>query len=225
MLKKIIIASASLIAVAGAQAQSSTLTIGGTVNAPSCVVTLTGGGAIDYGTTPITVVKTYSKSNGGYRLPARSVDYSLDCDVPIAAHLAFSDKYAGKAYTGTTMYADARFGVVNNADQTVGVFSILNSFSSMQVDNVAAVGALSAPVGTSTWSTTAGAAGLMSASGVAVPGYAIGFIKLAGQTVPQAISKVSGTYTIAMYLDPTIVDSATSLVTFKAGATVTVQYL
>jgi hypothetical protein len=225
MLKKIIIASASLIAVAGAQAQSSTLTIGGTVNAPSCVVTLTGGGAIDYGTTPITVVKTYSKTSGGYAFPMKTVDYSLTCDVPIAAVLAFSDKYAGKAWTGTTMIADVRYGVVDNADQSIGVLALSNSAASMLVDNVAAVGALAAPVGTNTWLTTNGPTGAVSALTSTVPGYAVGFIKASGQTVPQPISNVTGTYSIGLRLNPTIVDSATSLVTFKAGATVTVQYL
>ena len=225
MFKKIVIASAVLIAAMSANAQS-TVTLGGTINPPSCDLVMTTSKAV-YGDMSANTIKGYTPILIGglnyYKLSAKKIDYTLKCDAPVKVELAFSDSNAGKASYSST---GSEWAVVDASGTSVG-YAVLDSTSYTLNSNAVAVPVgvvVAAPVGTTTWGTTFGTGGLFSAAYVA-PGYAFGFSPFVNSTVPNQVSAIDGAFNITPFLKKSYVDAATSIFSIALSGTITLQYL
>lgn len=222
MFKKVLIASALLGVVAGANAAgASTFGVTGTISPAACNITLSGGGLADYGSLTTQTVKTYSTLGANlYNMGPKTVPISVVCPAAQAIELAFSDNKASANFS-FDIYDATRYGMTDGAG-TASIGAYGASLSAALIDGIAPVGFLTATTGSTAWSTTGfGATG----ADVASPGYAVGFIKTAGSKVPAPITSIGGSLTLNAYVSKALVDSSTKAITMNGLATITLQYL
>lgn len=218
MFKKAILVSAMLLATAGAQAQSAGFSVTGVVTPPTCTLTLGGGNSvIDFGSLTKTTVKSYNVSATDYVMPLKSMTFNITCSAAVRAELAFADNYAGKILSANAPDSSL-WGMVDGTG-TTGIGAYYFGLSAITLDGSApVVGYVTAPTGTNTWAPDTN-------NGYVEPGFAMGFIKDAGQTVPQQFTTASGSLTAMSFLNKPYVDAAASTINIKGGGTITLQYL
>ncbi|WP_196766894.1 DUF1120 domain-containing protein [Burkholderia territorii] len=209
-----------------AQAASANFGVTGTINPGACGISLpTGGGVADYGTLSTATVRGYTVYNGGgtpaYVFGNKFIPITVTCSAPTRAELSFVDNKSGQRLSLDQYDAD-RYGVSDGVGGVVAIGAYTLFLSSTLLDGVAAAGYLTAPTGTTAWSSTA--IGGVPAS-VAAPGYAVGFIKTAGNIAPDTFTTMSGNLGVTLYVDQAYVNSATNVISLQGSGTVTLQYL
>ena len=224
MFKKVLIASAMLAAVAGANAQSTGFGVGGTVTPSTCSISLTGAGIADYGGLTKVAVQATSQGTGSggayYALGNRTVALSVSCSSPIRLELATVDNKAAQKFA-----IDAndgfRYGIANGTNTTAfGAYVV--SGSVLTLNGATPATFLTAPTGTTAWSAT-GFNG--EAATTMAPGYATGFSATAAATIPDAVTTIGGNLTFTSYISKAVIDAATGVVTLNGSGTISLQYL
>jgi len=221
MYKKLLIASAVLVAAAGAHAQASSATFDmtGTVTPASCDITLTGGNVADYGVNESANLRKSTlggTTNQHYVLISKSIPWTVSCTAATPLQLVFTDAKAGKALPFDTATDSYRFGLVDGTG-TAAIGSFTVALTGVTIDGASAAGLLLGTAGLNSWNATN--------AGFAAPGKANGFIKTAGLTAPSTLTIVKGSADVVASLGKTYVDGSVSTITLNGGATITLQYL
>ena len=221
MFKKVLIASALLASVVGANAQSTGFGVIGTIAPATCTVSLSGGGTADYGTMTTAAVQARTVENGAYNLGVKGIGIAVNCTAPVALELAFVDNKAAQRLNFSDTYDTLRYGLGNGSSSSVfGHYDL--SLDQVLVDGVTPAVWLSAPTGTTTWATTvAGGAPAFYAQ----PGRAVGFDKVAGATVPASLTAITGSLVVVARVSKPIVDASTAAITLNGSGTISLQYL
>ena len=225
MFKKLLLTSALLATFASAHAQSSqNFGVTGTVSPAPCNVTLTGG-TVNLGTLSQATVKGYivvSNTNNFYQMSPVNATINIVCSAATKVQVSFIDNKSNKnlALDGIDI---VRFGLTNSTAGTIAIGAYQINFTNTTIDGAIPTVYLSAPNGTSNWSTKT--AGTAFTANLVAPGFANGFAKTAGAMVPDAITTLSGNLTFQAYLGKDYVDGATSILTPAGSGTLTLTYL
>jgi hypothetical protein len=123
MFKASMIASALLLALAGARAAPQDLTVRGLITPESCTLELGNHGALDYGTLSASTVRTYEDADPFYLLPSRRISLTVTCPSATAVALAATDNRAASK-PDFTAGDSLGFGLGRSGAQPVGVFRI-----------------------------------------------------------------------------------------------------
>jgi len=223
MFKKALIASAMLVSVIGANAaDTGTVGVTGGATPGACNITLAGTGTADYGILTHAQVQALAVYNSNYNVGQKLIGITVACSGATKAEMSFTDNKAGKNFP-VDVGDGVRFGVVDGSG-TVAIGSYQMTFSGVTLDTVAAAGFLIAPNGTTTWDTTSTGANGVGADWVR-PGYSNGFIKTAGNTVPDTFTNFAANLSVSLYLSKAYMDAATTAVTFNGTSVITMQYL
>jgi type 1 fimbria pilin len=227
MFKKVLIASAVLIAAAGAHAQSSAvITMTGTISPGTCTVTLGGAaaGVADFGTSTAATVRAstlVAGTNPHYDMGTKTFTWNVACTAATPLQLAFTDAQSGKVVPMNASTDSQRFGLVDGASGTTAIGSYGLSFAAGTVaaDGATPKGYLSAPIGANSgWVSTYGL--------TIVPQRAVGFMTATtAQSTPSAITTASGTLSVNVLLSKAYADVATKNIVLNGGGTITLQYL
>lgn len=225
MLKKTVLISTILVACAGAQAQTSaSFSVAGTVNPPSCVLTLNGGSAnIDYGTMAAPAVRSLPTSGvtaAHYQMPTKTVPWSVACTAPMPFELVIEDGKAGKVTPFDPAIDSYRFGLVDGSSASVGSMAwSLSAGTSVTADGSSVYGYFNVPKGTTAWGSP------QSTGPTMTPGKAYALAKLSTSTAPLWVTTANGTFTSVVFVKKQTVDTAVSSITFSGSTTFTLQYL
>ena len=227
MFKQIIFTGVLMAAFVNANAQSASAPFGvtGTITPGACSVTLTGG-QINLGTLSAATVKGYplgGTSSGVYQIPPVNTPISITCGAPTKVEVSFVDNRPGKTFL-VDGSDPVRFGMVDGAGTTgIGSYQLRFLTASTTIDNVAVGQYLSAPNGTTTWSTTT--AGTAVPSNFGAPGYMVGFAKVAGATTPDSFTTLTGTLEFKSFVSVNYVNNATTAIALNGSGTLTLVYL
>ena len=227
MLKKLVFASALLATFAGAYAQSSqNFGVTGQVTPGACTVTLTGGGIVDTGTVSQGTAKLYPLSNNGastvlYSFPFKTVPISITCAAATKVALSIVDNKSAQKLAYNVDDA-ARHGVSDGTAGTVAIGFYSIAFTAATMDGVNVAQFLDAATGSATFSTTGPTAYPV---GTLLPGRTISFAKIAGVTVPDALTTLGGTLGFQTFVSKPYIDAATTVVTPTGSGTLTLVYL
>jgi hypothetical protein len=228
MLKKSVLISTILVACAGVQAQTSaSFSVAGTVNPPSCVLTLNDGTAnVDLGV--LTAPNARSKPTaGGSGSTGAAVHYALDeivvpwkvaCTAPMPVELVLEDGKAGKV---SPMDANdsKRHGLVDAASVSVGSVEWSITSTPIVADGANAYGYFQSTKGSTAWGSP------LSGANKIAPGTAFSIAKLTTSTAPLWASQANGTLSAKTYVKKAKVDAAVAPVVFSGSAVFTLQYL
>lgn len=220
MFKKVLIASAMLVSVVGANAIG--FGVSGVINPSSCTITLSGSGLADYGTLIAATVKGYTQTFPSlYDLGDKPLNYNVACSAPTKVAFSFIDAQAGKVMTGDSNDA-SRYGLVNGSTgtTTIGHYELIVNTAAL--DGVAANASLTTVNGGSAWSLS-GPTGR--AANFAAPGYTVGFIKAAGTATPDAATTIAGVMNFRTRVSKALVDAATTPITLNGAGTLSLVYL
>ncbi|WP_081084327.1 DUF1120 domain-containing protein [Burkholderia territorii] len=215
-------ATAMLMAMGGAHAAgSATFGVTGIITPNSCNVSLAGGGINDYGTKLKTAVQGLPLVNGvAYSLGVKTLTATVSCSAPTKVEIQFVDNNSADRFNLGDGLDVIRYGVADGTLSTpVGGYNA--GFTNVILDGAAAAGALLAPNGTAAWSSTGPAGtGTLTAS----PGYTMGFIKTAGNTVPDAFTLMTGTWNTSLFVSKAYVDASTNTIQLNGTGTMTLVY-
>ncbi|WP_157377771.1 hypothetical protein [Burkholderia ubonensis] len=229
-----LVCSVAIWATVGNASAAGTATFGitGVITPNSCDITLGGGGIANYGTHLKTAVQNFATSTGAGGVPvyvlssigagtisgaSPTIPVAIVCSAPTKAELSFVDNNSAQRFGGDAL----AYGVADGTS-SVPVGSYLVGFANASLDGVTAAGYLTAPNGSTAWSTT-GPTG-QSASFVA-PGYTVGFIKAVANTTPDTFTNMSGNLYTQLFVSKNYVDAATNTIQLNGTGTVTLVYL
>lgn len=222
--KKVLFAAAMLVAAVGAQAQSANFGLTGIITTAACTIAMTtNGGIADYGTMASGTVKALTVYAGkSYLFHSTNIAYNVGCTAPTKIDLLFAD-----TKTGATFPLDGsdlnRYGITDGQG-TVGIGAYAVRLTGTLIDGATPAGYLMQPRTNTAvaWANTGPTA--LTAENSA-PGYATGFRKTIADTMPAALTTLSGTLEITPFLSKVYVDAATNSITMNGAGTVTLQYL
>ena len=117
------------LAVANANAATTDLTVTGTITPAACTPTLGNGGLVDYG---VLSVPDLEEATTIYRLPAKNLNFSIDCSAPVLFALIANDNRRDSADTTNA----ALMGLGKHEDQNIGYFGMRWDEENTQVDGV-----------------------------------------------------------------------------------------
>ena len=223
MFKKLLLASAMLVAAAGASAQSSTVGVGGTISPSGCTISLTGSGISDYGSLVKSTVTGYAVNAGttpSYTMGSKTVGLNVTCASPTKLELAFVDNKATQIMPIDANDA-SRFGIANGSGTTpFGSYWLTGN--ALTINGVAPAVYLTSATGTTAWSTSG--PNSTTANNFS-SGYATGFSSVATDKVPAAVTTIGGSLTTWAFLNKSMVDASTGVLTLNGSTTISLQYL
>ena len=226
MFKASMIASALLLALAGARAAPQDLTVRGLITPESCTLELGNHGALDYGTLSASTVRTYEDADPFYLLPSRRISLTVSCPSATAVALAATDNRAASK-PDFTAGDSLGFGLGRSGAQPVGVFRIqvVDMRLVRTPDGVPepAVRVLVRPKGA-----TRGAWGpgrTDADQGFIDHAMATGYGATAGARVPTAIVRMLGALEVFPFVLKSVVQGARSGIAIDGAATVDFEYL
>jgi hypothetical protein len=242
MFKKAMIASAVLAAAFGAQAQSTaSWSITGTVAASPCVITLAA--PAPWNTLPIAQVKGWqtvaatvpvsatagATYYGGTGATQRTAALDVTCATPAAVALRYTDGKTGTAFTPEGSASAFGLGTYTPAGGTAtNIGAALINHSGLQIkalatDTLAAPAKRLVTVGTATGSSTWTTA--VAGDAWVNPANSYAYSTVATDTVPGAVSQISGNLLFRLHMNKALMDAANSDINFASTGTVTLTTL
>ncbi|ROL62771.1 DUF1120 domain-containing protein [Pseudomonas vranovensis] len=127
-MKTSVLSLAVLISLATANAMAATtdLTVSGTITPAACTPTLSNGGLVEYGSLALTELE---ETSIGYRLPSKSLSFSVECSAPAAFALIANDNRRDSSPASPWF-----FGLGTHQDQAIGYFSMRWGHESIVID-------------------------------------------------------------------------------------------
>ncbi|UVM57410.1 DUF1120 domain-containing protein [Pseudomonas sp. B21-012] len=127
-MKKSVLSLAVLITLATANAMAATtdLTVTGTITPAACTPTLSNGGLVEYGSLALTELE---ETSIGYSLPAKSLNFSIECSAPATFALIANDNRRDSSGTNPWL-----FGLGKHQDQAIGYYGMRWTYESIVVD-------------------------------------------------------------------------------------------
>ncbi|UVL57770.1 DUF1120 domain-containing protein [Pseudomonas sp. B21-035] len=127
-MKKSVLSLAVLMTLATANAMAATtdLTVTGTITPAACTPTLSNGGLVEYGSLSLTELE---ETSIGYKLPAKSLNLSIECSAPATFALITNDNRRDSSPANAWL-----FGLGNHLDQAIGYFGMTMDHENTIVD-------------------------------------------------------------------------------------------
>ncbi|KJK15631.1 DUF1120 domain-containing protein [Pseudomonas sp. NPDC087612] len=127
-MKKSVLSLAALMSLATANAMASTaeLTVTGTITPTACTPTLGNGGVVDYGNIALSNLE---EGPTEYKLPAKTLSLSIDCDGPTTFALAANDNRRD-----ATDPRNYRFGLGMHEGESFGSYMMSWEFENTLID-------------------------------------------------------------------------------------------
>ena len=223
MFKKIAVSMLLIASAFNAQAAGSApFGVTGTITPAACDVTLTGGIA-NLGVVSTVAMRANAVTTGSspaYSLANIYVPFNITCSAATRVEVSFVDNHAGKNAPLDTSDV-MRFGMIDGAGSTA-IGAVTFQLTGQLVDGVSVGQFLISPNGTTAWSAINPAGADAS---YASPGYTIGVAKVAGATVPDSLTTLSGSLRIKIFINKAYVDSATNSITPNTSGTMSLVYL
>jgi type 1 fimbria pilin len=223
MIQKILFAAMFSGAAFAAQAQSAGFSITGTVAPSACTISLGGGGVNDFGSLSRESL-TSATTTGHYVSPRRYMPVTVFCPAPTKFALAFTDNRGGTALDTSEVPADRHFGLGMHKGQKIGNAKFHTE--RLKVKTTAG-GMFRTPAARLI---TAGVAGSTSAwEKTTTPLFhknkSMAFVASADVINPDALAEVSGDVEVALNINSSLVDTATSEIQLDGSGTVTLILL
>ncbi|QVM95367.1 DUF1120 domain-containing protein [Pseudomonas sp. SORT22] len=127
-MKKSVLSLAVLMTLATANAMAATtdLTVTGTITPAACTPTLGNGGLVEYGSLALTELE---ETSTGYRLPVKSLSFSIECSAPAAFALIANDNRRDSSPANAWL-----FGLGTHQDQAIGHFMMRWNYETLVID-------------------------------------------------------------------------------------------
>jgi hypothetical protein len=220
MIRKILFAAMFSGAAFAAQAQSAGFSITGVIPPSACTISLGGGGAIDFGTTPLSKLLDEN---------FKPMSMAVTCPAPTRFALAFTDNRNGTvAETPETsppgLDSAIYFGLGTYNGRNIGNARFYTGHLQIRT---AVGGLLQTPAA---WLATTGVAGSNSSWAETASKYflkdrSIAFAASANATAPDALTEVSGIVHVAKDVSGSVAKAATSDIQLDGSGTVTLVLL
>jgi type 1 fimbria pilin len=222
----------ALSVAAGVHAQSATFTIAGRITPAPCTITLASSGLLDWGN--ITRGDLVPKG-AVYAMPTvKQMPLAVNCPNPTKLSLSATDNRAATVTGGHPLHpalgADKLFGLGTQNGARIGAATLdINALQRLRIRTS------SAGVGTPP-ATTLMTNGVATASSTWAPStsydaryfstsHSITFSDTANATTPGALTDISTTVAVEVFLDKNLVDNATSDIVLDGSGTVTLTIL
>lgn len=213
--KKVLLGSLLALSVTSAfAADTADLRVIGTIAPTACTPTFAGGGVIDYGNIPTSSLDPAATTT----LAARSINYSVQCDAPVAIATSWTDGRSGTAYPTAAVPAQRSFGLGTHAGANIGLYTIRHGLGGALGDGQP-VDVIAQRVGDAVW-----AAG-NPVSQVTNDSTFLYSFSAPGTLEPVAHSVFSGTMVVTTRIAPTSTLDLSSSVVLDGLSTMTIRYL
>ena len=231
MLKKTVLISTILVASAGAQAQTSaTFSVAGTINPPSCALSVNGDMPVDFGVMKAPAARAKAAAGAldatkaHYELSKTDVAWSVVCTAAMPVNLVLGDLKTGMVAPFDGKEAE-RYGLDDGATTPKPIGSVSVALGAVSKTKVKMVtGGADVAITNYVWGPKTGPISTL-ATGVVnlIPNRAVGFST--GSAASLWVAEARGVFDLTLYLQKSKVDALTSDLKFNSTSTLSLVYL